>query len=252
MRIHHSFRAAKLNTPSVCTIGTFDGVHRGHQALISELVNDAQHRHMQSVVITFYPHPRPMLKGLKSQYLTLPEEKAALIAALGVDHLVVLPFTRQTMNTTASDFVAWMVERCNLARLYVGYDFAFGKGRGGDTLFLRSEGRRLGFEVKVIEASTLDRETISSTRIRKALERGDIRDVNDCLGRQFSVYAVRASNRTFYVHEDRAMPAAGEYRVRVQGEDNTATISDAAPHQIQLRTPLELDDTGEVVVRFLE
>ena len=251
MLISHSFRAAKINQPSVCTIGTFDGVHVGHQHLINSAVKTAHERQMQAVVITFFPHPRPMMKNLKGTYLTLPEEKTAHIAALGVDHLVILPFTRQTMNTTAQDFIEWMIDRCNLASLWVGYDFAFGKGREGSAEFLQAQGKLRGFEVQVFGPVYAEGEPVSSSRIRAALARGDMREVNVCLGRQFSLYAARASATAFFVHEDRALPAPGRYEVRVQGQPNVAVIHAHTPQHLSFEQPVDDLDGGDVVVRFV-
>jgi FAD synthase len=257
MIVSHSFRAANLKRPSICTIGTFDGVHMGHQELINRVVSQARQHQFHALIVTFYPHPRPMMKNIKGTYLTLPEEKAAHIAALGVDHLVVLPFNRHTMNTTADDFVNWMIHRCRVASLWVGNDFALGKGRGGDVAFLQAKGREHGFSVQIFSPFVLGNAVVSSSRIRAALARGDIATANVCLGRPYSVYAAYASERRYFVHEDRAMPAPGRYHVRANGHPSIVTIPDNNSTQLIFDDDVsslnpENNPDGDMVVRFYD
>ena len=132
MQVFHSFDEIERPRASVCTVGTFDGVHLGHQQLLRAEVDDAHTRGVPSAVITFFPHPRVVLGRAPALYLTLPYEKAKQLELLGVDMLVVLAFTRETIQTSASEFVRRMVQHLHLVSLWIGPDFALGNRRQGN------------------------------------------------------------------------------------------------------------------------
>jgi riboflavin kinase/FMN adenylyltransferase len=174
--------------PTVLTIGAFDGVHFGHQQLIGSVVRRAQTLGYQSAVLTFDPHPDLVIRPERGRYnLTTIQERAEQIAQLGVDLLIVLPFNRDVMAQTAHEFMTRLTQALVLRELWVGPDFALGRGREGNLARLREIGQELGYIVQPIEPLHLDGVTISSSRIREALAAGDIEAANLLLGRSFSV-----------------------------------------------------------------
>ncbi len=172
--------------PSVVTIGAFDGVHLGHQALIAQVVAMARARGWRSVVVTFFPHPAVVLRGETPFYLTSPEEKRAHIARLGVDLLIQIPFTLETARIRAADFIEQLV-RIGMRALWAGPDFAMGYRREGTLPVLEALGRQYGYTVHIALEFHLGGRPVRSRRIREALREGDVRSAAECLGRPFSV-----------------------------------------------------------------
>ncbi len=242
MQLLHSFDSVDVSrvVPSVVTVGTFDGVHLGHQQLIRTVVNEAHaqglqsHRDFQSAIVTFFPHPRVVLGRAPAKYLTLPDEKAEQIAALGVDTMIVHEFTMATAQTPASQFVQWMVDKLAMRSLWVGPDFALGYKRQGNATYLQAQGAAHGFEVNVMPELSMGANAISSTRIRDALARGDVRDANLCLGRPFSVQAHYDGDHALCASEQHWLPAPGTYPVLIEDRVNQATIAPDVPCAIAL------------------
>ncbi len=172
--------------PSVVTVGAFDGVHLGHQALIGQVVAMARAQGWRSVVVTFFPHPAVVLRGDPPFYLTSPEEKRARIARLGVDVLIQIPFTLETARIRAADFVERLV-RIGMRALWAGPDFALGYRREGTLPVLEELGRRYGYTLHIATEFHLGGRPVRSSRIREALQRGDVRAAAECLGRPFSI-----------------------------------------------------------------
>jgi riboflavin kinase/FMN adenylyltransferase len=176
--------------PAVLTIGNFDGVHRGHRALIDTLVADARGRNGEAVVITFDPHPRCVLDPDNCpQQITTLDEKRDLIAAAGVDRLVVLEFTRELSQWSAEHFCEQLMASFPLVRLVVGHDFALGHKRRGDVAFLRAFGAERGFDVVTVDPLSDDGEVVSSSVIRAALLGGDLERANRFLGYPYFIDA---------------------------------------------------------------
>lgn len=250
MQLIHSFDDIHDPVPSACSIGTFDGVHLGHQQLIRAVVNAGHERNVQSVVITFFPHPRVVLGKAPAKYLTLPDEKAEQIAALGVDLLLMLEFTPQLAQVTAAQFVEWLVAKLRPVSLWIGPDFALGYRRQGTPDYLAELGKTHGFDVNVLSELSMGHSAISSTRIRDALARGDVRDANLCLGRPFRVYGHYDGHRTLCVDERQWLPAAGIYPVLIEERINEATLTTDAPCSIALAHPLR-DGRRRVKVEFV-
>jgi len=172
------------------TIGNFDGVHRGHRALIDALVSDARGRNGEAVVLTFDPHPRCVLDPDNCpQQITTLDEKRDLIASLGVDRLVVLEFTHELSQWSAEHFCERLLASFPLARLVVGHDFALGHKRRGDIPFLRAFGVEHGFDVVTVDPLAHDGEVVSSSLVRAALLGGDVPRANRFLGAPFFVDA---------------------------------------------------------------
>jgi riboflavin kinase/FMN adenylyltransferase len=168
------------------TVGTFDGIHLGHQAIIRELVSGAKRANLASVVITFHPHPAVILKKRDhSFYLTNPEERADLLGDLGVDFIVSYPFTTQVAEKSARQFIDHLHSHLGFEKLIVGFNFALGKGREGDVSTLSHFGEEYGFSVQTVSPVTIDGEVISSSRIRSSLAEGDVDSVARFLGRPY-------------------------------------------------------------------
>ncbi|MCF6290878.1 MAG: bifunctional riboflavin kinase/FAD synthetase [Desulfobacterales bacterium] len=190
MKIYTSLAQIEPPLANTCvTIGNFDGVHLGHQMLFSEVVGRAYHDKRVSVAITFDPHPLQVLRpdiGIKM--ICTFEQKRELIEMAGIDVLVVLPFSREFAATTAEDFVdRILINKIGVNHLVIGYDYAFGKGRQGDSSFLREQGRRKGFPVTVVEPYYVDDLLVSSTMIRELVGQGRMRDVKKLLGRAYQI-----------------------------------------------------------------
>lgn len=175
---------------AVVTIGTFDGVHIGHQAILKKVVTDARNNNGQSVLITFWPHPRFILKKDPDQLklLTTFEEKVDLVKELGIDYIIKIPFTPAFSDLSAEDFVRdILVNKVGTKKLYIGYDHHFGNNREGNIDFLKKVAPTYHFEVMEIARQDIDDIGVSSTKIRKALLDGNIRLANSLLGRNFSL-----------------------------------------------------------------
>lgn len=177
----------KLLKDSVVTIGTFDGVHVGHQKIIDKLVKIAEDNTLQAVVLTFFPHPRMVLqKDTNIKLINTIDEKTKLLESLGVDHLVVKKFTKEFSRMTAQEFVKEvLVDKLHVKHIIIGYDHHFGRNRNANIDDLRDFGSIYNFEVTEISAQDINAVTVSSTKIRNALDNGDINGANTYLGYDF-------------------------------------------------------------------
>ena len=172
----------------VLTVGVFDGVHPGHQYLISKLKEKSKEKGLLSGVVTFSWHPKALLAPqAELPYLTSLEERIKLIKDMGVDHVIVLSFTSELAQLTARKFVGLLKENLKMRGLMIGPDFALGQGREGNADMLRSLGQELGFAVEVIPPVMMGGRIISSTAIRQALAKGDVDNVTKMLGRHFQL-----------------------------------------------------------------
>ncbi|MEJ2478658.1 MAG: bifunctional riboflavin kinase/FAD synthetase [Acidihalobacter sp.] len=173
----------------VATIGNFDGVHRGHQAVISQLLDEAGRRGLPSTLITFEPLPHEFFMGVKSPArLTALRERLQQFARLGVERVVILRFDARLAAIEADQFVQHLlVDKLGVNAVIVGDDFRFGKDRAGDFGSLARAGERLGFEVLRQNTFALDDQRVSSTRIREALAAGDLERVQELLGRPYTI-----------------------------------------------------------------
>lgn len=170
------------------TIGTFDGVHLGHQQIIKDLVQKARKQDQTPVVVTFHPHPAVVLGGVEGPYyLTLPEKRAQLLADLGVEIVITHPFTRRISNYSPEKFIARLDEHLHLEKLWVGYDFALGKDRAGDARVLNKLGETFGYQLEVIPPYKLAGKKVSSSTIRTMLREGHVVEAARFLGRSFSL-----------------------------------------------------------------
>lgn len=169
------------------TIGTFDGVHIGHQKIIKKLVDAARKNRLKSVILTFFPHPRMVLqKDSNIKLINTIEERGNMIETLGVDYVLIKTFTEDFSRLSAEDFVKRiLVDKLHAKRVIIGYDHRFGRNRNADIEDLKVFGKQYGFEVEEIPAQDIDDVAVSSTKIRKALEEGNIEKANKYLGYDF-------------------------------------------------------------------
>ena len=174
---------------TVLTVGTFDGVHRGHRAVLEEIARRAQAAGRTSVLVTFDPHPLEVVNPQAAPpLLTLPDEKRMVLAQSAVDRVAFVPFTPELRNLTPEQFVREVLEaRFDVAELVIGFDHGFGRGRTGDVELLRRIGTDDGFAVDVVPAVLMDGKPISSTLIRRAVAGGDLATAERALGRPYGV-----------------------------------------------------------------
>lgn len=190
MKIHHDLENFNAHKP-VLTIGTFDGVHLGHQRVISHLKKFAESHKGESVVFTFHPHPRLVTSPNESslRLLTTLNEKKQLFAQSGIDHLIVYPFTKEFAALTYNEFVKnILVDKIKTHCLVVGYDHKFGKNREGGFEYLKKCADKYNFHIKKLKALSIDDLNVSSTKIRAALQKGDIKTANKYLGYRFTLH----------------------------------------------------------------
>ena len=184
MQVHTNIEQLPQFRNGVITIGTFDGVHLGHQQIIRQVKAEASALKGESVIITFHPHPRKVVRGqFNVELLNSMEEKISLLRSHGIDHLVIVPFTPEFAELSARDYVRnFLVARFHPRELIIGYDHRFGKDRSGNFELLEELGPEFGFQVREIPEHVLHTVTISSTRIRNALKGGQLVEANENLG----------------------------------------------------------------------
>jgi riboflavin kinase/FMN adenylyltransferase len=169
------------------TIGTFDGVHFGHQKIIEKLIDEAKKADKKSVVLTFFPHPRMVLqKDVSLELINTIEERATLLKKTGLDYLIIHPFSKEFSRMTALEFVRdILVNQLNISKLIIGYDHHFGKNREGNITQLTEYSHLYDFKVEEIPAQDIDDVSVSSTKIRRALATGNLKTANNFLGYDF-------------------------------------------------------------------
>ena len=177
----------KILQPSVVTIGTFDGVHYGHQKIISKVISIAEKHNLTSVLLTFFPHPRMVLqKDADIKMINTLAEKELILKKLGLTNLVVNKFTKNFSRLTAQEFVEdILVKQLNAKHIIIGYDHHFGRNRSANITDLKRFGEQFGFTVEEISAQDINEVSVSSTKIRKALLEGDIDTANQYLDYNF-------------------------------------------------------------------
>lgn len=190
MRVFRDLNNLPAFKNSVITIGTFDGVHKGHQKLIERINFLAQQNEGESIIITFHPHPRIVInpEDKTLRLLNTIDEKVALLEKYGVDNVVIVPFSRDFSEQTAEDYISnFLVKNFSPKNIVIGYDHKFGKNRTGDYHLLEQMKDRYGYRMEEISKETLDDIGISSTKIRNALQSADIKLANELLGHNYTV-----------------------------------------------------------------
>ncbi len=187
MKQYKSAATYENKRQSVVTIGTFDGVHVGHKSILKRLTTSAEKDNLDSVVLTFFPHPRMVLQKESNIHLiNTIAERTQLLEKTGLDHLVIHPFTKAFSRLTALEYVRdILVKSLHAKKVIIGYDHRFGRNRNANIEDLKEFGKEYNFEVEEISAKELDDVAISSTKIRKALDAGDIETANNYLGYNF-------------------------------------------------------------------
>lgn len=187
MNIFHSINEFHSDKKTIVTLGTFDGVHLGHAAILKKLTQNTQNGTFESTVLTFFPHPRMVLQGKSDlKLLNTINEKIDLLEKIGIDNLIIHPFDEKFAELDAKAFVSTiLVDQLRVQKIIIGYDHRFGKNRTANIDDLISFGTQYGFEVEQISAQEIDEISISSTKIRTALEEGDIQLANEYLGYRY-------------------------------------------------------------------
>lgn len=230
MEIHNGIERFKKVGYPVVTSGTFDGVHLGHQKILQKIKEDAKKNHGQTIILTFWPHPKFVLnpEDQSLKLLTTFEEKAELLNDLGIDHLIKIPFTKSFSQTSSDAFIKEILEnKLGTKELVIGHDHRFGKNREGSFEYLKANAANYGFKVIEIPRQDIDHIAISSTQIRSAISNHKIHMANKLLGRSYSLSGqVVKGNRlgqtigfpTANIEVDqnyKLVPADGAYAVRI-------------------------------------
>ena len=229
MRILRSIENSSFNHP-ILTIGTYDGVHLGHQAIIREMVERARAQGKEAVLMTFEPHPRMVLQPMdhRVELIDTLEEKLSKLEDLGLDTVILFPFSLEFASLSASDFIEKiLVNGLGVSEVHIGYDHQFGKNREGTYELLHQKGVELGFTVCQIEAKKIDEVAISSTKIRHAIREGDIEMAQHYLGQAHALSGIvihgNKLGRTIgfptanidWKEDTKLLPGNGVYAVKV-------------------------------------
>ncbi len=244
MEVHQFSDTLIFETPTVVTLGTFDGLHLGHQKIISDVVDEAVKRGAESVVVTFDRHPAELLRPENVPYfLTSFEDKVSLIGSCGIDHLLVIPFDQEESERSAEGFVREiLIGKLSTELLIVGHDVHFGNNREGNFSFLEGIATELDFEIRKVDPVMLskdDSEAISSTAIRRALRGGEVESATQMLGRPYSISGevvygdqrgrtIGFPTANLVLSSDRAWPADGVYAgifTRRDGSEHMCAIN---------------------------
>lgn len=216
---------------TVLTIGSFDGVHLGHQHILKQVKKVAEDHQLLSVLMTFWPHPRMVIQDYQRDFrlLTTNEEKAEALAQQGIDHMVIAPFTREFSEQSPEEYVQHvLIDHLSAQHIIVGYDHRFGKNRAGDFDFLQDMGKAHGFEVTQISPYQEEQIAVSSTKIRDFLSTGEVAKAKQLLGRPYSLtgLVVQGDQRGRKIgfptanisvsEEYKLIPKTGVYAVKVR------------------------------------
>lgn len=234
MKIYNHFSEFKKLNNAVATIGTFDGVHYGHQKIIKRLCELAKATGGESVILTFFPHPRLIIdpENQDLKMINTINEKAKILASLGVDHLIITPFTRDFSNLTPAEYIQnILVDTIGIKHLIVGYDHRFGKDRKGGLQDLEAFSKNFNYKIEQIPEQDVNDVAVSSTKIRTALLEGDVALAANYLGYDFSLYGkvikgdkigrtIGFPTANLFVEETyKLIPSDGIYAVTVEMND---------------------------------
>jgi len=184
LKVFTSISEFNSTQKTIVTIGTFDGVHIGHQKIIEKLIQGTENSDYESLILTFFPHPRMVLHEASSiKLLNTINEKSGFLKKMGLDNLVIHPFDKEFSNLSAEEFVKTiLVDSFNIQKIIIGYDHQFGKNRAANIDDLIAFGDKYGFEVEQISAQEVDSVSVSSTKIRDAIANGTMAVANEFLG----------------------------------------------------------------------
>jgi riboflavin kinase/FMN adenylyltransferase len=239
--------------PAIVTIGNFDGVHLGHQKLVGQVADRARALGLCSMAVTFEPHPEQVLfPERKLTHLSTSEERRELLRANGMDDVWVCPFTTELSRLAPEDFMRLVTERQPIAELWVGADFALGRGRKGTISVLAEIGSASGWGLHMVPPYMLDGQVVSSTAIRTLLAAGAVRGVADLLGRNYSVPG-ELDGDEFIADPLRALPRSGLYQGQLHQDGavhDVALNAMPAPGHVQIDTPVP-HHPGRATLDFL-
>ena len=189
MKIYRSIEDYDEDKRSVVTIGTFDGIHLGHQEILSRLIKSSKNKDLNSVVLTFFPHPRIILnKYNEVKMIDTLDEKIIHLNEIGIDSLIIHPFDKNFSLLSANQFIKdFLVDKLKIKHIIIGYDHRFGKGREASVTDLKNYADDYDFTVEEIKAQEIEKITVSSTKIRNSINQGDIKTTEKYLGRYFNL-----------------------------------------------------------------
>lgn len=192
MKIYQSLNEFKPSRKTIVTLGTFDGVHLGHNVILDKICNTAKQENLESVLLTFFPHPRLIVSNdSEIKMLNTMAEKAKLLKQKGIQNFIIHPFDKLFSELSPREFVAQiLVKQLNIQKIIIGYDHKFGKNRAADFNDLIAFGKEFGFEVEEISAKQVDEVAVSSTKIRNSLLEGNISLANDYLGYSYMLSGI--------------------------------------------------------------
>lgn len=270
MQTSNSIENLNINKP-VVTIGSFDGVHRGHREVLRQLTDYARQTGGSSVVITFWPHPAAVLGGKQTGLLSTPDEKLQLMTETGIDWLITLPFTREFAQMEYDVFVTeYLVKKLQISTLLIGYDNKVGRNGRGRFAEVEALAEKLGFEVRQLEVLAADTQPISSTAIRNLLSEGRVIEANQLLGRPYGLSGKVVSGNhigtklgfptaNIQPNECKFVPGNGSYAIRanIDGTEyagmlnigNRPTIADAGQPTIEAHL---FNFSGDIYGRTIE
>lgn len=235
MNVYRNIDSFKKFNNSVITIGTFDGVHIGHQKILKILNEEAENVNGESILFTFHPHPKMVVdsEGFELKMLQTLDERLDKLSKFNLNNTLLLPFTKEFSEISAEDFlVDFLIGKLNLKKIIIGYDHKFGKNRTGDIHFLKQYAEKFGYEVVEIPAQEINDVNVSSTKIRKYIENGQVELANDYLGDYFEINGkviegdkigrtIGFPTANIYIEEKaKIIPSNGVYLVKIHIEND--------------------------------
>ena len=188
MKVTKGLKKAVFADPSILTLGTFDGVHKGHKKIISRLISEAKECNLKTIILTFFPHPRSIISDKKNiKSINTLDEKIEIFGQLGLDELIIQNFDKSFSEMSADEFIELIINNLNLKKIIVGYNHRFGKNRSADIQVLKKFSLKYDFEVIEIKAFEIEKIKISSTKIRNSINDGNIDICNNYLGYNFNI-----------------------------------------------------------------
>ena len=226
MKVTKDLKNAISSQPSILTLGTFDGVHKGHRKIISNLKSEAKRNNLRSIILTFFPHPRNIVSSEIIKSISTIDEKIKIFSGLGIDELIIQKFDKSFASMNAKEFIELLVNNLKIKKIIVGYNHRFGKNRSADINVLKDFSLKYDFEVLEIKAFEVENIKISSTKIRDAIQQGNIKLCNNYLGYNFNINGDVIKGKSIgkslgfptanikIVEEYKIMPKNGVYLVR--------------------------------------
>ena len=232
MKVTKGLKNAVSSHPSILTLGTFDGIHQGHRTIISKLTSESKKNKLRSIILTFFPHPRNIVSSEKIKSISTIDEKIQIFSELDLDELIIQNFNKSFSEMGAEEFIKLLVNNLNLKKIIVGYNHRFGKNRTADINVLRDFSVKYDFEVVEIKAFEVEKIKISSTKIRNAINNGNIDVCNNYLGYNFNINGIVVKGKSIgksigfptaninIAEEYKIIPKNGVYLVRCFFEKN--------------------------------